>query len=372
MSNISISISISIKECCRRLSVQGVLSYEELMVLSREVKLPWCGVKLEGCVGLLYNGGLYTQCGKVVEGEYCSRCKSKKESGKWNGSVSDRMNCKIGEYSVDGKNEISYMKWLSKNGISREMSEREASSRGLSIPLEHFVERERVRRGRKREPIVESVVDPVVELVVESVVDPVVDPVVESVVDPVVESVVESVVDPVVELVVESVVDPVVELVVDPVVELVVDPVVESVVELVVESVVDPVVELVVELVVDPVVESVVDPVVESVVDPVVELVVEPVKKKRGRPRKEKSVSSNSEGEELIASLLKERKEQIEPESSSKKDDLGDSDEEETLVIKIEIDGKTYLKSKDNTVFDFMSHDELGIWNEKEQKIVVE
>jgi len=116
----------------------------------------------------------------------------------------------------------------------------------------------------------------------------------------------------------------------------------------------------------------VVDPVVESVVDPVVELVVEPVKKKRGRPRKEKSVSSNSEGEELIASLLKERKEQIEPESSSKKDDLGDSDEEETLVIKIEIDGKTYLKSKDNTVFDFMSHDELGIWNEKEQKIVVE
>ena len=308
MSNISISISISIKECCRRLSVQGVLSYEELMVLSREVKLPWCGVKLEGCVGLLYNGGLYTQCGKVVEGEYCSRCKSKKESGKWNGSVSDRMNCKIGEYSVDGKNEISYMKWLSKNGISREMSEREASSRGLSIPLEHFVERERVRRGRKREPIV--------------------DPVVESVVDPVVESVVESVVDPVVELVVESVVDPVVELVVDPV--------------------------------------------VESVVDPVVELVVEPVKKKRGRPRKEKSVSSNSEGEELIASLLKERKEQIEPESSSKKDDLGDSDEEETLVIKIEIDGKTYLKSKDNTVFDFMSHDELGIWNEKEQKIVVE
>jgi hypothetical protein len=260
MSNISISISISIKECCRRLSVQGVLSYEELMVLSREVKLPWCGVKLEGCVGLLYNGGLYTQCGKVVEGEYCSRCKSKKESGKWNGSVSDRMNCKIGEYSVDGKNEISYMKWLSKNGISREMSEREASSRGLSIPLEHFVERERVRRGRKREPIV----------------------------------------------------------------------------------------------------------------DPVVELVVEPVKKKRGRPRKEKSVSSNSEGEELIASLLKERKEQIEPESSSKKDDLGDSDEEETLVIKIEIDGKTYLKSKDNTVFDFMSHDELGIWNEKEQKIVVE
>jgi len=257
---------ISLSECSRRLSVHGLGSYEEIMVLLREVKLPWCGVKKEGCVGLLYNGGLYTQCGRVVEGEYCSRCKS----GKWNGSVSDRMKCKIGEYSVGGKKEISYMKWLSKNGISREMSEREASSRGLSIPLEHFVERECVVRSRGgKNGLKDSVVDPVV--------------------------------------------------------------------------------------------------------DPVVELVVEPVKekKKRGRPRKEKSVSSNSEGEELIASLLKERKEQIEQESSSKKDDPGDSDEEETLVVKIEIDGKTYLKSKDNTVFDFMSHDELGRWNEKEQKIVL-
>ena len=126
------------KEYCRRLSVQGVGVYEELLVLCREVSLPWCGVLYEGCTGLLYNGGLYTQCGVKSEGKYCVGCMGIKESGKWKGDVSDRMKCKIGEYSVGGKKEISYMKWLSKKGVSREMAEREASSRGISIPLVHF------------------------------------------------------------------------------------------------------------------------------------------------------------------------------------------------------------------------------------------
>ena len=283
------------KEYCRRLSVQGVGVYEELLVLCREVSLPWCGVLYEGCTGLLYNGGLYTQCGVKSEGKYCVGCIGRKESGKWKGDVSDRMKCKIGEYSVGGKKEISYMKWLSKKGVSREMAEREASSRGISIPLVHF------EGGmlNEKEQVVESVVEPVVE------------------------------------------------------------------------SVVEPVVESVVESVVEPVVESVVEPVVESVVEPVVESVVEPVKKKRGRPRKEKSVSSNNEGEDLIASLLNERKDQDKKAPTDNVENEESLEEEETLVIKIEIDGKTYLKSEDNTVFDFMSHDELGRWNEKENKIVL-
>ena len=275
------------KEYCRRLSVQGVGVYEELLVLCREVSLPWCGVLYEGCTGLLYNGGLYTQCGVKSEGKYCVGCMGRKESGKWKGDVSDRMKCKIGEYSVGGKKEISYMKWLSKKGVSREMAEREASSRGISIPLVHFEE----GMLKEKEPIVEAIV----------------------------------------------------------------------------ESVVEPVVESVVESVVVPVVESSVEPVVE----PVVESVVEPVKKKRGRPRKEKSVSSNNEGEDLIASLLNERKDQDKKAPTDNVENEESLEEEETLVIKIEIDGKTYLKSEDNTVFDFMSHDELGRWNEKENKIVL-
>ena len=323
------------KEYCRRLSVQGVGVYEELLVLCREVSLPWCGVLYEGCTGLLYNGGLYTQCGVKSEGKYCVGCIGIKESGKWKGDVSDRMKCKIGEYSVGGKKEISYMKWLSKKGVSREMAEREASSRGISIPLVHF------EGGILKEK----------------------------------EAVVELVVEPVVEVVVESSVEPDVEAVVEPVVEPVVVPVVEAIVEVVVESCVEPVVEAIVESCVEPVVEAIVEPVVESCVEPVVEAIVEaivePVKKKRGRPRKEKSVSSNNEGEDLIASLLNERKDQDKKAPSDNVENEESLEEEETLVIKIEIDGKTYLKSEDNTVFDFMSHDELGRWNEKENKIVL-
>ena len=73
----------------------------------------------------------------------------------------------------------------------------------------------------------------------------------------------------------------------------------------------------------------------------------------------------------MIASLLNERKDQDKKPPADNVDNEVSVDEEETLVIKIEIDGKTYLKSEDNTVFDFMSHDELGIWNEKENKIVL-
>jgi len=82
-------------------------------------------------------------------------------------------------------------------------------------------------------------------------------------------------------------------------------------------------------------------------------------------------VSSNNEGEDLIASLLNERKDQEKKQPVDNVENEESPEEEETLVIKIEIDGKTYLKSEDNTVFDFMSHDELGRWNEKENKIVL-
>lgn len=78
-------------------------------------------------------------------------------------------------------------------------------------------------------------------------------------------------------------------------------------------------------------------------------------KRGRGRPRKEKTVRSNSDGEELIASLI---------EAEGKEEE-----EEEIKVNKIELDGKMYLKSEDNVLYDFVSHEEIGKWNEKENKM---
>ena len=112
-------------------------------------------------------------------------------------------------------------------------------------------------------------------------------------------------------------------------------------------------------------------------------------KKKRGRPKKNKEVVSNNAGEDLIASLLeqentsgadisgadtsgadtsgadtkgKEEEELIEEE-------VEEEDEDETKVIKFDIEGKTYLKSEDNVLYDMESHDAIGLWNDETKKI---
>ena len=139
-------------------------------------------------------------------------------------------------------------------------------------------------------------------------------------------------------------------------------------------------------------------------------------KKKRGRPKKEKEMVSNKAGEDLIASLLNESKSEREdpiskpmsgcektepnpkepsaetkanpmsgcekatPDKDKEKSkpmsgcdkpsaDKADEEEEETVVIKYEIGGITYLKSEDNVLYDMKTHDCVGIWNELTKKI---
>lgn len=142
-------------------------------------------------------------------------------------------------------------------------------------------------------------------------------------------------------------------------------------------------------------------------------------KKKRGRPKKEKEMVSNKAGEDLIASLLNESKSEREdpiamgeqnakigidivdtkavasaetkanpmsgcekatPDKDKDKSkpmsgcdkpsaDKADEEEEETVVIKYEIGGTTYLKSEDNVLYDMKTHDCVGIWNELTKKI---
>ena len=83
-------------------------------------------------------------------------------------------------------------------------------------------------------------------------------------------------------------------------------------------------------------------------------------KKKRGRPRKSKEVVSSNVGEDLIASLMSEC---VEEES------VVEEEEEETSVEKFEYDGKMYLRSGENMLFDIDSHEAVGMWNESDNKI---
>ena len=46
-----------------------------------------------------------------------------------------------------------------------------------------------------------------------------------------------------------------------------------------------------------------------------------------------------------------------------------EEEEEETRVIRFNINGKEYLKSEDNVLYDNKSHEAVGIWNEKSGSI---
>ena len=91
-------------------------------------------------------------------------------------------------------------------------------------------------------------------------------------------------------------------------------------------------------------------------------------KKKRGRPKNTKEIINNDAGEDLIASLLEQENNEIKEICEEKIEEEEDEDEE-TKVIKFEYDGKCYLKSEDDVLYDIESHDAIGIWNEKEKKI---
>jgi len=95
--------------------------------------------------------------------------------------------------------------------------------------------------------------------------------------------------------------------------------------------------------------------------------------KKRGRPKKEKEIVSTSVGEDLIASLIEESKENksITINDENMNPDLIDDSESEDgePVVTFEINGTTYLKSGDNVLFDLNSHDCVGLWNEETKNI---
>ena len=210
------------------------------------VKLPWSGVVDEKrCKSVVWSGGLHTQCER--EGvEYCVRCEGrvKEEGVNKMGSVYERLSKGLYEYKDGyGRRSVRYVKYMLKEGISREEVLSYASSVGVEVPLEHFEDR-KISRGRPRKSIENEEREEVLSGKENEML---------------------------------------------------------------------------------------------------------PSKKKRGRPRKEKDVCSNARGDELIASLL----ECVEKE-----------EEEETRVIRFNINGKEYLKSEDNVLYDNKSHEAVGIWNE--------
>jgi hypothetical protein len=327
-----------IEKLCRGGYVCESKKEEIMRMLSEEIMLPWCGVEKKGnCVNIKKNGGLYTQCeGKAEEGVNCKVCGRSKNVKKY-GEVSDRLKSGIMEY-VDpssGKKPKSYMEYMRKNNIRREDVERYGKMCGIIVPEIHF-EEEKKTRGRPKKEKVEGENEekkkrgrPKKEKQVVS--------------NGAGEELIAS-------LLMESRVENKVESQVGSQVGSHVENKVGSHVENKVGSQVGSQVESNVEKKVGSQVGSQVESNVEKKVGSQVGSQVESQVGSQVESNVEKKVESNVE--KKVESQVEES-----------------DDEEETIVVKFDIKGITYLKSKDNVLYDMLSHDVVGLWNEERAEI---
>jgi hypothetical protein len=143
-----------IMECSALYEFNGSEAIERLLSCKSvsSSKLSWpvpfnreC-VKVDCCQGLKYNSGLFTQCKNKKEGEeYCKECNEeskKNESGMPEcGNISERMKCGLMEFK-DGKGRkpVAFLSILKKKKISVEKVREDAKAMNIAIDEEHFNE----------------------------------------------------------------------------------------------------------------------------------------------------------------------------------------------------------------------------------------
>jgi hypothetical protein len=145
-------------------------------------------VNLDGCQGLTYNRGLFTQCLKdrMENGSYCKGCQSEADNNASGcpdcGTVENRLAADLYEFKdPSGRSPVSYVKVLNKLKLTTDFVVEEAGKLNIIIPNEHFVD-EQVKstssRGRpKKVSVVEvdSVTDLFAKLTCEANYDDVLD-----------------------------------------------------------------------------------------------------------------------------------------------------------------------------------------------------
>lgn len=115
-----------------------------------KLKLPYCGAQ-EGCKNLKYSGGLYNQCCKSTEKDYCKVCQIEVNNGGCKyGNIEDREKVAFGKFvAKTGKEEIDYNKYMKSHGYSKEMVIEAAELRGLKLP-ENLFETKKKSKEEKR------------------------------------------------------------------------------------------------------------------------------------------------------------------------------------------------------------------------------
>ena len=84
--------------------------------------------------------------------------------------------------------------------------------------------------------------------------------------------------------------------------------------------------------------------------------------KEKFQPKGSREEEEEEEGEELESEEMVEEEEEMVEEGE-------EEESEEIEVEKFEFEGKTYCKTKDNVVYDPETSEEVGMWNEEEEKL---
>jgi len=156
------NLRVGVKEMKKRSSGKKEVA-EKKTKAPKEVK---CGIKLPfiatevketGCFGLSYNCGLFTQCPKarMTEGSYCKTCQKEADSSSAGkpiaGTVEDRLSVGLMEYrDLKGRKVVAYSKVMARDGMDREKVEEEALKVNVVIPEEHFASAVVEKAGRRK------------------------------------------------------------------------------------------------------------------------------------------------------------------------------------------------------------------------------
>jgi hypothetical protein len=150
-----------IDECAVRYNFDGEEAMRELVLKKVEKKcilLPFNekNVCKDGCQGLKYNQGLFTQCEKKVDGEYCDGCRIQGEKNGTGipdcGTIGERLSMGLNFKDRKGRIPISYQKLMKNKKWTEEEVREEAEKCNKVIEDSDFIRKEKIveKRGRPK------------------------------------------------------------------------------------------------------------------------------------------------------------------------------------------------------------------------------
>ena len=116
-------------------------------------------INVEGCQGLAYNKGLFTQClkNRLENGVFCNGCQTEANNNAFHqpncGTVETRLASELYTFKdPNGRSPISYIIFLQKLNLSVNVAVEEAEKLNIIIPVEHFniIKSDKKSKGRPK------------------------------------------------------------------------------------------------------------------------------------------------------------------------------------------------------------------------------